>query len=365
MKILHILYSGLGGHGNVFFSMVAADKKSDFKYEALLFGIEDAREQYLQKATENKIPYYTVKKRPGLDIGSYKKIADVIKQSKPDILFLHNSVYILPAKYAAVFSKKKIKIIIRETQPNHLKTLKEWVSLSFCFLAATKIVFLSTQYKETVKNKLALFFKEDRTAVIPNGIDLNIYKPAKEEKRDYIKFGMQSRLSATKDHETLIYAFSILLKEMQNDTTAQLWIAGDGECKPTLEALVEKLEITQNVVFTGLIDESDLPQFINSLDIYIHATLGETMSTAIMQVMACRLPIIATDVPGVNNMIQHKINGLLVPAKDPVNLASAMQLYRQDKTFSEQMAENAFNFAAANYSNEKMFAAYKLIFEEN
>ena len=364
MKILHILYSGLGGHGNVFFSMVAADKKHDFKYEALFFGIEDAREQYLQKATENNIPYYTVKKTPGLDLGSYKKIAAVIKKADPDILFLHNSVYILPAMYSAFISKKKIKIIIRETQPNHLKTLKEWVSLSACFLAATKIVFLSTQYKETVKNKLPFFFREERTAVIPNGIDLNIYKPAKGEKADHVKFGMQSRLSATKDHETLIHAFNILLKEMQNHITAQLWIAGDGECKPTLEALVEKLGIKQNVVFTGLLDEADLPQFINSLDIYIHATLGETMSTAIMQVMACKLPIIATDVPGVNNMIQDKINGLLVPAKDPVKMASAMQLYLQNKSYGEEMAENAFNFAVANYSNEKMFAAYKSILEE-
>lgn len=364
MKILHILYSGLGGHGNVFFSMVAADRKPDFKYEALFFGIEDARAQYLHKASENNIPYYTVKKRPGLDLGSYRKIAAFIKHANPDILFLHNSVYFLPAKYAAFINKKKIKIIIRETQPNHLKTLKEWISLSFCFLAATKVVFLSTQYKETVKNKLTLFFKEERTAVIPNGIDLNIYKPAKGEKKDYIKFGMQSRLSATKDHETLIYAFSILLKEMKNYFKAQLWIAGDGECKPKLEALVEKLDIRQNVVFTGLIDESDLPQFINSLDIYIHATLGETMSTAIMQVMACRLPIIATDVDGVNNMIQHKINGLLVPAKDPVQLASAMQLYLQNKAYSQEMAENAFNFAVANYSNKQMFEKYQLVFEE-
>ncbi|MBK8495622.1 MAG: glycosyltransferase family 4 protein [Chitinophagaceae bacterium] len=53
--------------------------------------------------------------------------------------------------------------------------------------------------------------------------------------------------------------------------------------------------------------------FLQSLDIYVHASLGETMSTAIMQAMACKLPIVASDVNGINNMIIHGKTGILVP----------------------------------------------------
>jgi len=109
---------------------------------------------------------------------------------------------------------------------------------------------------------------------------------------------MQSRLSETKDHTTLLDAFALVLKSM-NAAVVKLYIAGDGVCRSSLEKQTQNLNISHAVEFTGMLEETDLPQFINSLNIYVHATLGETMSTAIMQVMACRLPIIASDVLGV------------------------------------------------------------------
>ncbi len=75
MKILHILYSGLGGHGNVFFSMVDADKEKAFKYEVLFFGVEEVRAGYIENAEAKNIPWYFVKKKPGFDIALYDDYA--------------------------------------------------------------------------------------------------------------------------------------------------------------------------------------------------------------------------------------------------------------------------------------------------
>jgi L-malate glycosyltransferase len=363
MKVLHILYSGLGGHGNVFFSMVDADIEKKNQYEAIFFGVENIREGYKEKAQKRTIPWHFVQKKVGFDFKAYGQIKKIILQSLPDIVFLHSSAYIFPAKYAALKSSKKIKIVVRETQPNHLKTKLEWVGLSVSLLFAGKVVFLSTEYRDYIKKALSLFYSDKKTAVIPNGIDLGIYRPDRiADNKAFIKIGMQSRLSETKDHATLIDAFALMLRSRQFEKPVKLYLAGDGNCREALESQTKALALADQIVFTGMLEETELPAFINSLDIYVHATLGETMSTAIMQVMACKLPIIASDVLGVNNMIKHNHNGLLVPAKNAELLSQALAEMIANTKKANELANNAFTFATENYSNQKMLKSYNEIF---
>lgn len=363
MKILHIAFSGLGGHGNVFFSMADADTARQHQYEVIFFGIDEVRQGYIQKATQRNIPWFYVKKQPGFDFASYRQIRNIIRERQPDVIFLHSSSYIFPVKRATVFNSKKIKIIVRETQPNHLKTKLNWLGLCVSLLGATKVVFLSTEYRDVIKKRLAVFFSGKRTAVIPNGVDLDVYKPATPEVHQTFNIGMQSRLSETKDHQTLVAAFAMLL---QNNTNGglKLFIAGDGVCRPQLEKQVQDLQIDHTVEFCGMLEETALPAFINSMDIYVHATLGETMSTAIMQVMACRKPIVASNVLGVDNMIRHGENGLLVPAKNATALSAAVQQLINDPELANTLAANAFNFARDNYSNKTMLERYNKIFND-
>jgi len=361
MKYLHIALSGLGGHGNVFIFMEDADKEKQHQFEIIFFGNEEVREGYIEKADQRNIPWHFVKKQPGFDFASYRQIEKIIRETQPDIIFLHSSSYIFPVKKAILFSGKKIKIIVRETQPNHLKTKLNWLGLCVSLVAATKVVFLSTEYRDVIKKKLSLFFSDKRTVVIPNGVDLDVYKPAEKGEHTSVNIGMQSRLSETKDHATLIAAFAQVLRSA-GDGAVKLYIAGDGVCKAALEKQVQNMNIGHAVEFTGMLEETALPQFINSLDIYVHATLGETMSTAIMQVMACRIPVIASDVLGVNNMIKHNQNGLLVPAKNASALSAAILQLMKNPQLSAELAANAFTFATENYSNKKMLQRYNEIF---
>ncbi|HQW83822.1 MAG TPA: glycosyltransferase family 4 protein, partial [Ferruginibacter sp.] len=292
MKVLHILYSGLGGHGNVFFSMLDADEANEFDFVPVFFGVEEVREEYIKKAEANNLKWFFVKKKPGIDLEAYNELTSIIKAQLPDIIFLHSSAYIFPARKAVKQSAKKIKIIVRETQANHLKTKQEWLGLCIALLKADKVVFLSKEYRDAVRKKLYFIFRNKKTVVIPNGINLQLFSPSPAHD-NVIRIGMQSRLTASKDHETLIKAFAECITVNKTGKKIELHIAGDGEMKQDLQQLAILLGIQNNVVFTGLLPVNELPAFINSLTIYVHATLGETMSTAIMQVMACRVPVIA------------------------------------------------------------------------
>ncbi len=364
MKALHILYSGLGGHGNVFFSMMEADTQSVYQYEAIFFGIEDVRPEYIKMAEARRIKWHFVKKKPGLDLASYRKIIQIIKQSTPEILFLHGGCYFFPAWYASLLTPYKIKIIVRETVPNNLKTIIDWLGLAFALVFAKKTVFLNVEYRDIIKKQLSFLFSNKRTAVIGNGIDLNLFKPDHQTKPGLIRLGMQGRLSTTKDHATLIKGFNIVAKKLKGKKNIELILAGDGTQRAQLESLTKELLINDKITFNGMLPETELPAFINSLDIYIHATLGEMMSTAIMQVMACNIPIIASDVFGVNNMIKHEVNGLLIPHGDEHKLAQAILYYLDYPEIRNDFARIAFNTCVNEYSNKQMFEKYKLIFEE-
>jgi glycosyltransferase involved in cell wall biosynthesis len=363
MKILHVLYSGLGGHGNIFFSMVSADADHEFEYGALFYGIEEVRDEFIDACEKQNIPWYFSKKNIKLDLKYYIRIMRLIRKSNPDVVFLHGSAYILPAKIAAVFAKKKIKVIIRETQANHLKTKAQWLSLRGAMFFADHIVCLTPEFKDQVQKKLGWLYRKGKVSVISNGINLEVYKPGNREAGKQVVIGMQSRLVRIKDHLTLLKAFALLKNESAgSEPHLKLRIAGDGDFKEELVKYAGLLGIANDVEFTGMIPEKELVVFLQSLDIYVHASLGETMSTAIMQAMACKLPIVASDVNGINNMITHNKTGILVPAQNEQALAQAIQEYLANKDLQNLYAQNAFDHAQDHFSNQKMMESYKNLF---
>jgi len=360
MKVLHILYSGLGGHGNVFSSMVLSQVANEFDHEALFYGVEPLRQEFIDLCNRQVIPWNYVKKNVKLDLKYYYRIYRLIRKSKPDVIFVHGSGKVIPARLAKMFSGKKQKIIVRETQANHLKTATQWVALSASMLLAHRIVCLTEEFKLQVKRKLGWLFRAKKVMVIPNGINLHTYQPSANSRNQSRIIGMQSRLQAIKDHTTLLKAFALLPEEERMQT--KLKIAGDGDYKNVLISEASALGIAERVEFTGTLSEDELVDFLNSLDLYVHASLGETMSTAIMQAMACRLPVVASDVSGINNMIQDGITGILVPPQHEEKLANAIQQCLHDPALCESLAKNAWEFAQCNFSNESMMAAYKRIF---
>lgn len=361
MKLLHLLYSGLGGHGNVFFSMIEADKNKVFEYEPVFTGIEEIREEYISKCNFSNMPWKFIRKKRGIDLRFNWKIITEIIQSDSPVIFLHGSRFIVPAKIAALLSRKKKKIVVRETQANHLKTHTDWLWLILAMILAHRIIFLTDSFNEEIKKKLSWIYNPGKIRIIGNGLDLQKFYPSIKQAGNSIVLGMQSRIVSIKDHITLLQAFELLHKQFPK-LEMQLIIAGDGESLASLRNYADRLSSRNKINFTGSLNEIKLVRFLQSLDIYIHASLGETMSTSIMQAMACKLPVVASDVPGINNMILHEQTGVLVPAKNQHALAQAIHNLVINPAKAKTLREAAFKFAQSNYSNKTMFAKYQDVF---
>jgi glycosyltransferase involved in cell wall biosynthesis len=363
-KVIHLLYSGLGGHGSVFFSLIKADKKKDIETEAIFCGIEDVREDYINQCVEYNVRYSVVKKKAGLDIGSYFRVYSAFKKGKPDTLLLHGSSFIIPARVFKFF-KPKTRLIVRETQAHHLKTKRDWFWIRLAVKFSDYLIFLTKESLDDIRNKVNQKRIFGKAVIIPNGIDTEAYKPvAARDISKSVVIGMQSRLQKIKDHKTLLKALSIV-KHNYPGRQLYLKIAGDGETMNELVVLAGELGLSADVKFCGMLNEKALLEFMHSLDIYVHATLGETMSNSIMQAMACGLPIIASDVWGVNNMINDKLDGLLFKSENADDLSRILEEVIQHTELRRKISVNARTAALEKYSHYRLFKDYKELYGFN
>jgi glycosyltransferase involved in cell wall biosynthesis len=173
---------------------------------------------------------------------------------------------------------------------------------------------------------------------------------------------MQSRLQTNKDHYTLLEAFALLC-EMRPDLQFRLRIAGDGNTRTALEEHAKKIGFQANIVFHGMLGQTALKEFLNDLTVYVHSTHGETMSTAIMQALSMGLPVIASDVWGVSNMIDGD-NGLLFKFGDRDDLARQLISVINDTNLAAKLSSNARLYATQRLSIVSVVEKYNRIFEE-
>ena len=360
-RIVHLLYSGLGGHGSVFFSLVKADKKKIFHTEAVFCGIEKVRSDYIEQCKQLNVPFQAIQKKRGFDPLVFLKLYKAFRKASPDVLFLHGATFILPALLYKRFHRN-LKIIVRDTQAHHLKSNREWYWLKLAARHSNNLVFLTKESLEGVVKKMNSLSLQNKSVVIPNGLDTELYSPVQaRDLFEKIVIGMQSRLQSIKDHPTLLKAVALLIKKYPN-TQIVLRIAGDGETRVALEELSKELQVDRQTEFCGMLSEKDLIVFMNTLDIYVHASFGETMSNSIMQAMACGLPVIASDVWGINNMIADKENGILFRSKDEMELYECLNTVILDKELRAKLAGNARSYAERTFSSGELFKKYCQLF---
>lgn len=341
-KMIHIAYSGLGGTTDYVFNLIKGDKANKVEHYILFYGIEDVPKAQLEMA-KSLCTTYAIKKEEGIDNKALNKLKDILAKVKADAITLHvNSLIYSIKKYAP----KNSHIIFVEHQANHLKSKKEVIFSMLAQRRAAHVVCLTDSYRSELKSKLRVAFNSSKTSVIETGIALEDYAhPYQKESK---KIGMISRINQLKDHATLLEAFSQV-----NMNNWELLIAGDGESLAEL-----KQKYTQsNITFLGYISPVEVRSVLMDLSIYVHATHGETSSLSIMQARAAGLPIIASDVDGVNTVITNK-DGVLVEPKNLGAMKMALVNLMNDQSRREELSQLSLHYAKENLSNEKMFNAF-------
>lgn len=144
------------------------------------------------------------------------------------------------------------------------------------------------------------------------------------------------------------------LPHVREKHDAHLYLIGDGPERPKLERIVEELDIEPYVHFQGAQPNEKMPGFLNSADLIVIPSLMEATSVAALEAMACELPIVASDVGGLPEIISNE-TGRLVPPRQPKALASTIvNLLEMDESKRLEMGVKARRRVVENWSVDKL-----------
>ena len=186
----------------------------------------------------------------------------------------------------------------------------------------------------------------DKIIVVHNGIDCSFFNPnsALESSMckdlsvnsDNLVVGTVTHLYKDKGIDYLLMAARGILVEFPNTV---FLIVGDGPLRKEMESLSSKLGIHKNIRFVGF--RSDIKSVLALMDVFVHPSKFEGFPITILEAMAMKKAVVATEVGGVAEVIQDNINGLLVRPRDPVSLAGKITFLLKNKEFSKELGEAA------------------------
>lgn len=171
--------------------------------------------------------------------------------------------------------------------------------------------------------------------VIPNGIDTQRFYPGNASNDTVKKLLYVGRLEPYKGLDILLQA----LAQIPNDPW-HLQMVGDGSLRHTLPKLAQELNLSERVSFEAHPPEK-MPAIYQQADLFVLPSIVEGMSNAVLEAMASGLPIVATRIPGSEELILDGQTGLLVPASSKEPLSAALSALLQNSDLRKTLSENA------------------------
>ena len=208
----------------------------------------------------------------------------------------------------------------------------------------------------------------EKLAVVYEGVD--IPSPPTPEARQHARqrwgvngkemlLGCVGYLLPEKGQEIAVRAFSTVLKKIP---TACLLLAGDGPCRPALEALVRQLGLQDAVNFAGFVQ--DVSQVYAALDVFLFPSLAEPLGTSLLAAMAWGLPVLAVASGGVPEYVVDGESGLLAPQPDLELFSARMLRLLSDESLRNTLGQKAKCSIAERFSADRMVENTIKVYED-
>jgi len=227
------------------------------------------------------------------------------------------------------------------------------------------VIAVSDPIRQTIISHGALPSQVRR---IHNGIDHEYFRrqPGDRDRirgelglaKEAVVIGALGRLEPIKGFDLLIEATARLCM----DTPATVLIAGDGSCRQALERQMDRLGLGRQVRMLG--HREDIRDLHQALDVYVQSSRSEGIPNAILEAMALETPVVATDVGGTRELIEHDVHGVIVPANDPDALARAIERIIAEPTLARRCAAAARARVEHAFSFDRRTRAVEDIYEE-
>lgn len=265
-------------------------------------------------------------------------VKQIIKEFKPDILHAHYATSYGLLGALSGFNPFVISVWGSDIFSFPLKSRLHKLLLTFNLTKADKV--LSTSHVMAKETKL---YTNKEIEVTPFGVDMAQFKPTytKEElfDKDDIVIGTVKTLEEKYGIEYLIKAFKIV-NDKHPKLPLKLLIVGGGSLEKKLKDLTKDLGIENKTIFTGKVPYGDVPKYHNMLSVFVSVSDSESFGVAIIEASACEKPVVVSDVGGLPEVVEDGITGFVVPPKDPVKTAEAIEKLILNKDLREKVGKN-------------------------
>jgi glycosyltransferase involved in cell wall biosynthesis len=236
---------------------------------------------------------------------------------------------------------------------------------AFVLRFARRVVAVSREIRQDlISRKVA----PARIRVIDNGIDIGRFRRPKltDTLKSSLRIGERDtvvtivgRLSPEKGHKTFL---QVARRVSSSRDHVKFLIVGDGPLSDELRTEAARLKLHEHVVFTGF--RKDMPEIYAISDVIVNASSIEGLPMTILEAMASQVPVIATRIGGVPDIITDQKTGLLVDAGDVDALTTRVESLVDDPGERRRLAVAAFEFVTTNHSFQRMCDAYWKVYGE-
>jgi len=361
LTILHVSHSlATGGLETFIYDMVVGGR--DLGMAALVATLED-RGRIFEELRALGTPVFFLGKRPGLDFSLVGKIGRLRRELGIDLIHAHNSGPGFYAGLSALGSGVPVVMTRHNLCVGEGPSGRALRMLTGRLCAAT--VCVSPEIHDQA-------MREDhcpprKLSLIMNGVDLSRFNGDRQQSRQARRLmGLAEtdsvvmtvgRLNQVKNQALLIKAIG----RLSNDRPAlKLVLIGDGPERTNLEALTRTLDLDGRVLFAG--ERPDVQRLLPAADCFALSSDSEGAPKALLEAMACGLPIVCTAVGGIPQIINHGQCGLLSPGGDEAALASCLAQVLDDALLASELGRRALDEARRRFSLQEMFRHYAHVY---
>jgi len=357
IRVLHVVNSlDPGGMENGVVNIIRA-LSEDFEFEVGCLHRKGAFAQRLPKPEIVKV----LGKQDGFSFRAIQELALEITRFSPDLIHSHN---LGPLIYAALASVGGVRVPILHGEHSQLtpeecsprRMLQRKVLYRFC----RQIHTVSHSQRSELRDK-----GFSRVGVIVNGVDSKRFSPGKAEERKIqlgippqaVVVGMVGRFGPFKGHTPLLEAFKSLSVEFSD---LHLLIVGGGG--PKEEEIRQKAKEMENerIHFTGF--QSDPVSFYQAMDFLIVPSFNEGLSNAVLEAMACGVPVLANAASGQAEVISSGKDGMVIDLGSPEKISAAIRKVLNSKDDLSSWGEAAREKAVREFSLESMVQGYAKLY---
>jgi glycosyltransferase involved in cell wall biosynthesis len=232
-------------------------------------------------------------------------------------------------------------------------------------LRASDVVVVNSDW--TRKHLLEARVLEERIETIVGGMDLGVFHPPADKDALRASLGLAAdekvlvtagNLIRNKNFDTVIQAMAELVKEGHRNL--QYFVVGDGDHQDRLEHLVSSLKLSDRVVFTGRVSQSDLSKYYQAADLYVQVSVEESMGRTYFEAGGCGIPVIGARVGGVPSVIEDGKNGVLVNEPDNVSeVAAKIRQLLLNPRDRRRMGEEGVRLARDKFSWKRVVSQFE------